>query len=192
MRHQLGLLSVAAAAALVAIAYTGHERARAAGTSSPHGIVPALCVQRLPYEPLFRRAARATGIPESLLLAVAEHESRFDAEARSTASARGLMQVLPRTAAAFRLDAKQTDENVLAGALYLRKMLRRFRSLDLALAAYNAGPTVVAHLHRAPTVTVLTFVQDVTARWTALSACLGRSPRSAAAPATLARPGDTR
>jgi soluble lytic murein transglycosylase-like protein len=129
------------------------------------------CLAHLPYEALFRRAAAASGIPETLLLAVAEQESRMNPRAYSPASARGLMQVLPRTAAALDLDADRRDENVLAGALYLRTMLQRFHSLDLALAAYNAGPTVVERFHPAPTVAVLAYVQNVTARWIALSGC---------------------
>ena len=174
MRHHAGLLLVAVAAAAGAVAYTSHGRARAADSTASGAIdrtQPRACLARLPFEPLFRHAAAASGIPESLLIAVAEQESRFDPHARSAASARGLMQVLPHTATALGLDANRMDENVLAGALYLRRMLRRFQSLDLALAAYNAGPTAVERLHRAPTMTVLEYVQNVTTRWVALSGC---------------------
>jgi soluble lytic murein transglycosylase-like protein len=173
VRHHLSLLVIAAAAGAGAISYSGHARARAATAGAlarpPHVVRARACALRAPYEALFRRAAAASGLPEPLLVAVAEQESRFDVDARSAASARGLMQVLPRTAASLKLDAERADENVLAGALYLREMLRRFHSLDLALVAYNAGPTVVERLHRAPTVGVLQYVQNVTARWLTLS-----------------------
>jgi len=173
MRHHAALLMVAAAAAAVAAAYTSHGRARAApATAAARTPAPLqTCLARLPYERLFRRAALASGIPEPLLVAIAEEESRLDPYAESPASARGLMQVLPQTAAAFDLHADRIDENVLAGAYYLRRMLRQFRSLDLALVAYNTGPSVVARLHRAPTVASLAYVQNVTARWVALSDC---------------------
>jgi soluble lytic murein transglycosylase-like protein len=174
MRHHVALLLVAAAGAAGAVAYTSHARARAAEappSAGPVAMRPATCLARLPYERLFRDAAAATGIPETLLVAVAEQESRLDAQARSPASARGLMQVLPRTAKELGLDAARSNENVLAGALYLRRMLQEFHSLDLALAAYNTGPSIVERLHRAPTVAVLGYVQNVTARWVALSGC---------------------
>ena len=58
-------------------------------------------------------------------------------------SQRGVMQVLPSTAAVLGLDADEPSSNVLAGVRYLELLFARFRSSDLALAAYNAGPTAV-------------------------------------------------
>jgi len=49
------------------------------------------------------------------------------------------LQVLPSTAAELELDTYHVGENVLAGARYLRQLLDRFKSTDLAFAAYNAG-----------------------------------------------------
>ena len=60
-------------------------------------------------------------------------------DARSSAGARGLLQVLPATAAEFELDTDHVGANVLAGARYLRQLLDRFGSTELALAAYNAA-----------------------------------------------------
>ena len=60
---------------------------------------------------------------------------------------------------------------VLAGARYLKLLLERFQSADLALAAYNAGPTAVEAAGGAPAAQTLTYVADVTARWRALTAC---------------------
>ena len=58
-----------------------------------------------------------------------------------------------------------------AGARYLRLMLDRFERTDLALAAYNAGPTVVDRLGRAPTQETQTYVANVQQRWAALAGC---------------------
>lgn len=58
--------------------------------------------------------------------------------------------------------------NVLAGARYLRLMLNQFRSTDLALAAYNAGPTAVARAGGAPSAETLTYVANVTRLWAKL------------------------
>jgi soluble lytic murein transglycosylase-like protein len=123
------------------------------------------------FRPAFVRAAHDTGFQLSMLVAVAQVESRFKADARSTADARGLLQVTPTTAAALKLDADDPASNVLAGARYLRLMLDRFERTDLALAAYNAGPTVVDRLGRAPTQETQTYVANVQQRWAALAGC---------------------
>jgi soluble lytic murein transglycosylase-like protein len=119
----------------------------------------------------FAAAARETGLPLALLVAVAEQESRFDPGARSGAGAQGLLQVMPATARELRLDPNVPRSNVLAGARYLRRMLDRFGETDLALAAYNAGPSAVEAAGGAPTVSTLTYVQNVKAAWTRLSVC---------------------
>jgi peptidoglycan DL-endopeptidase CwlO len=119
----------------------------------------------------FVRAADDNGLQLSMLVAVAQVESRFDANARSSAGARGLLQVLPSTAASLRLDPNRAASNVLAGARYLSLLLDRFQRVDLALAAYNAGPTVVGSLGRAPSRETETYVANVEARWSALAGC---------------------
>ena len=69
------------------------------------------------------------------------------------------------------LDPDEPTANVLAGARYLRAMPRRFRSTDLALAAYNAGPTAVSKSGGAPSTAVETYVLNVTERWRSLVGC---------------------
>jgi soluble lytic murein transglycosylase-like protein len=61
--------------------------------------------------------------------------------------------------------------NVLAGARCLQQMLDRFGTVDLALAAYNAGPTAVERAGGAPTIATLRYVKDVEARSALLSSC---------------------
>lgn len=104
-------------------------------------------------------------------MAVAQVESQMTPNARSSADARGLLQVLPSTAAALRLDVSRPAANVLAGARYLRRLLDEFQSPDLALAAYNAGPTAVAQAGGAPTQETLAYVANVTALWRMLRDC---------------------
>jgi soluble lytic murein transglycosylase-like protein len=106
-----------------------------------------------------------------MLVAVGEVESNLVPTARSPADARGLLQVLPSTGAALSLDVDVPETNVLAGARYLRQLLDRFQSADLALAAYNAGPTAVAAAGGAPTVETLAYVDRVDATWRSLSGC---------------------
>lgn len=112
----------------------------------------------------FARAAARTGVPLSLLVATAYEESRMNPRAQSGAGARGLLQLMPATARDLRLDRADPEGNVLAGAMYLRRMIDRFGSVDLALAAYNAGPTAVARAGGAPTVATLRYVKNVEAR----------------------------
>jgi soluble lytic murein transglycosylase-like protein len=150
-------------------------RAASPGPATP---VPVAAVRHDPACPLpsryrgaFELAARKTALPLPLLLAVARVESRVDQDARSSRGAQGLLQVLPSTAQALGLDASSARTNVLAGARYLRQLLVRFGSADLALAAYNAGPAAVERAGGAPSGQTITYVANVTAAWRSLRGC---------------------
>ncbi len=119
----------------------------------------------------FEAASHDTNLPLAMLVAVGQVESNLRADARSSADARGLLQVLPGTAASLKLDADRPESNVLAGARYLRLLLHRFHSPDLALAAYNAGPTAVDRYGGAPTAATVTYVANVTEIWRQLRSC---------------------
>jgi soluble lytic murein transglycosylase-like protein len=110
-------------------------------------------------------------LPLPLLSAVAWEESRMDPRARSQAGAEGLLQVLPTTAATVAVSDNGPRANVLAGARYLLQMLDRFGDLELALAAYNAGPTAVQAAGGAPTVATLRYAKNIEARAAVLSGC---------------------
>jgi soluble lytic murein transglycosylase-like protein len=175
MRLRLfGLLLIAAACTWLAaaVATAGTEQPPAAKPVPKASPVSALrCPLPKGFRPAFERAARDTGLPLALLTAVARIESNLRQSARSRAGARGLLQVLPRTARELSLNPNHAPSNVLAGARYLRLMLERFHSTDLALAAYNAGPTAVARAGGAPSAEVLTYVANVTALWRRLNGC---------------------
>lgn len=95
-------------------------------------------------EPLFREVARETGLDPELLKAVVAVESNFDPGAVSPMGALGLMQLMPETAKSLGVsDPFDPVQNVRAGTKYLRSMLDRFGDIELALAAYNAGPEAV-------------------------------------------------
>ena len=102
--------------------------------------------------PYIRRAAARTGLPAALIDAVIRTESGYRPNAVSRAGARGLMQLMPATAREVGVrDAFDPADNIMGGALYLRKMYDRFGSLRAAVAAYNAGPGAVAkHDGRVP------------------------------------------
>jgi soluble lytic murein transglycosylase-like protein len=137
-------------------------------------LVPTLgagCPVPARFKPAFARASAQTGVPASLLVATAYEESRMDPDARSGAGAEGLLQLMPQTAREVQLAGDSPAQNVLAGARYLRQMLDRFGTVDLALAAYNAGPTAVERAGGAPTVATLRYIKDVEARSALLSSC---------------------
>lgn len=94
---------------------------------------------------LVRQNAEALGVPYPLALSVLEHESSYDPRARSPAGARGLMQLMPATAAEYNVtDPFDMPQNVRAGIQYLAMLLERYHGDQrLATAAYNAGPGAV-------------------------------------------------
>ena len=116
------------------------------------GGVPAEA--RAAYYPLAHadrigEAARAAGVPASLLFGLIRQESVFTEDAKSRAGALGLMQVMPSTGRSLyrkengkgRPDLRDPDANLRLGARYLRQLLDTFPGdTAAALAAYNAGP----------------------------------------------------
>ena len=89
--------------------------------------------------------SRAFGLGEALVKAVIKVESDFDPRAVSSKGAQGLMQLIPSTARELEVrNPFNVEENIRGGSRYLRMMLDQFGgNLDLALAAYNAGPGTV-------------------------------------------------
>ncbi len=83
-------------------------------------------------------------VDPGLIRAMIQVESSFDAGAVSLAGAQGLMQIMPATQKDLDLkDPFDPDSNVEAGIRYYRWLLNRFQENELALAAYNAGPSRV-------------------------------------------------
>lgn len=107
----------------------------------------------LEYDHIVASHARNYDLDPALLAAVVYRESRFDADAVSPSGAVGLMQLLPSTAEGIALhtggsefvaaDLYDPELNVRYGAFYLRRLLRKYDDVELALAAYNAGQTNV-------------------------------------------------
>ncbi len=97
-----------------------------------------------PYGKAIARVAERHGVDGLLLAAIVEVESGFNPEAVSVQGAVGLMQVLPSTAGAESCALVEPSTNLDIGAGYLSRLLRLYEGdLQLALAAYNAGPGAV-------------------------------------------------
>jgi soluble lytic murein transglycosylase len=104
------------------------------------------------YDEMISEASQKHGVSFPLLKAVIKVESDFNPRAVSRAGALGLMQIMPENAKAFGMrDPFDPRENILTGTQYFRELLERFNGkLQLALAAYNAGPSVVDRYNRIP------------------------------------------
>jgi soluble lytic murein transglycosylase-like protein len=98
------------------------------------------------FEPLIQQHARRQGVRADLVRAVIQVESAFNPKAVSPKGAMGLMQLMPATARELGVvDPFNPAENIRGGVTYLRQLLDRYNDDEqLALAAYNAGPTAVA------------------------------------------------
>lgn len=100
-----------------------------------------------PYDAYFQEAAQSYGVPVALLKAMGKTESNFNQSAVSSAGAIGVMQLMPGTAASLGVDPYDARQNIMGGAKYIAGNLEQFKGysngLELAIAAYNAGPGAV-------------------------------------------------
>lgn len=109
-----------------------------------HGTFADFGLKSEDWSAIIKQASQSSGLDARLIAAVVHTESNFDAVAVSSKGAQGAMQLMPITQEELGvIDAFNPRESVEAGSRYLRKQWDRFGSLELALAAYNAGPSNV-------------------------------------------------
>ena len=97
------------------------------------------------HEPVIRQYSDLYGVDKTLIKAIIRVESCFDRYAVSRVGAKGLMQLMPATADLMGVyNVFNAKDNIKGGTRYFRQMLELFEyNIELALAAYNAGPTAV-------------------------------------------------
>ncbi len=121
---------------------------------SAGGLIPGgpHAMNTMALRQLVSSEARDSGLSPQLVEAMIDVESHGDPSAVSRAGARGLMQLMPDTAAMYGVaDAFDPTENVAGGCRYMRDLLSRYHNnVALALAAYNAGPGAVDASHGIP------------------------------------------
>jgi len=154
------LAAVNPAATIASRSYGAQVARRIAGRSTPAGAV----AQRRPapvssldpvrlertdrYRLLIEHYSHLNGLDADLVKAVVYTESGGDARALSPQGAAGLMQLMPATARDLGVtDPFDAEQNLSSGTRYLRALLNRFGSDELALWAYNAGPGAVSRGH---------------------------------------------
>ena len=172
MRPRLIVLLFVSIASGVTAGWVGKATAgHARRAFSPPKVVFGQCPVPAQFRPAFVYASQQSQLPLALLTAVATVESEFQPDARSAAGAHGLLQVLPSTAKDLNVDTSTPQNNVLAGARYLRMLLDEFKSTELALAAYNAGPTAVEKAGGPPNDESIAYVREVTRLWRSYNGC---------------------
>ncbi len=104
------------------------------------------------YDPMIEEFSEKYGIESALVKAVIRAESGFNSYAVSRKGAKGLMQLMPQTAAQWDvMDVFNPRENIEGGVRHLKHLLETFgNNLALSLAAYNAGKEAVIHNRSIP------------------------------------------
>jgi soluble lytic murein transglycosylase-like protein len=120
------------------------------------------------YDGEIRRIGRLYKVDPSLIKAIIHTESDFDHRAVSRCGAQGLMQLMPGTARELQVsDPFNARENIDGGTRYFRSLLDSFNEdLVLSLAAYNAGPGLVARTGGVPKIPeTLRYIKKVLKRY---------------------------
>ncbi len=168
----LGLLAASAPGQVIEIDYQGvattYDRPTLFNGEGAQPLTPAVAPGPLEQSTLSMLAseARAHGIDPALIEAVAWQESRGSMAAISPKGAIGIMQLMPGTAAALGVNPYDATDNVRGGVRFLKSQIDRFGSVELGLAAYNAGPGAVRRYGGIPPFReTRNYVAKILARW---------------------------
>ncbi|HTG33651.1 MAG TPA: lytic transglycosylase domain-containing protein [Thermoanaerobaculia bacterium] len=138
-------------------------------------------------EPMIARHSDNQNLDPRLVRALIQAESGYNVRAISNKGAIGLMQLMPGTASELNVNPYDPDQNIQGGTMYLRQMIDHFAGkVELAIAAYNAGPGAVEkHRGIPPFAETRDYVKRVLALWRGADFSLP-------AAATIMLPGNTR
>ena len=157
-------------ALVIAVAVLGAGSSLFAATPLQTGkVLPGLAVNAFPIPvPAYLSQAIADAstryrVDPNLIAAMAFRESAFNSAAVSSRGAQGIMQLMPNTARALGVaDSFDARQNVFGGTKYLASLLQRFGgNVEMALAAYNAGPELVSKVGPSATQEAIAYVAAV-------------------------------
>ena len=107
--------------------------------------------KEMAYDDMIRSASQKFRVDFYLIKSLIKAESLFDKKAVSRAGAQGLMQLMPTTARQLGVkNSYNPEQNIYGGTRYLAKMIKRFKDVKSAIAAYNAGPAAVVFYNGVP------------------------------------------
>lgn len=98
---------------------------------------------KVEYTEIIDKYSKEYNIEKELIYSIIKNESHFNKEAKSSKNAIGLMQVLETTKSDIEiedLDLFNEEDNILVGTKYLSLLNAKYENIELAIAAYNAGP----------------------------------------------------
>ena len=102
--------------------------------------VMAEAVSKVTVKELIVKHSMEMGLDPALALSIAKKESNFKHNSKSKHGAIGVFQLMPSTAKRMGYNPYKLSDNIKAGISYYKMMYKMFGSMELALAAYNAGP----------------------------------------------------
>ena len=124
--------------------------APAAEARPARDIAPGAVLERTPYGEIIARVSEAHGVDPLLVRALIQVESNYRPRARSHKGAMGLMQLMPSTAREYKVrNPYDPKANIEAGIKHLKSLIDKY-GVELALAAYNAGPAAVQRFKGIP------------------------------------------
>ena len=111
---------------------------------------------------LIVKTAQSLGVDPYIALGIAKIESNFNVSSKSKQGSIGLYQLTPATAKKLGVNPYIVKENIEGGLRYYQMLYRKFGSVDLALAAYNAGPgNVTKHKGVPPFKSTHNFIRNI-------------------------------
>lgn len=150
--------SIAVLALFFALPLSAADRTPQLATNAFPAAVPSYIAS------IISDAAAQYHVDPNLVAAMAFKESRFNPNAVSWRGAQGILQLMPRTAKALGVtDAFDAKQNIFGGTKYIAQLLQRFNgNVEMAVAAYNAGPELVARVGPNATNEAIDYVAVVT------------------------------
>ena len=113
-------------------------------------VAPAQAADVNTVKAIIVKHAIEMGVDPAIALSIARTESGFSHNARSNHGAVGVFQLMPSTAKRMGLNPYSLNDNIKGGIMYYKSMYKMFGSVELALAAYNAGPGNVKRYNAVP------------------------------------------